>query len=100
MLRPLSRHGVAPGQSEWALFFWSGWSCVSDAPAGGAGGCDGRVIEIVRGPDDDIYLRNPGSGLPLAASTTTSRNPEAEPPATPSDDRAFRLARMPVAACR
>jgi len=83
------------------LFFWSGWSCVSDAPFGGAGVCDGRVIEIVHGPDDDIYLRNPGSGLPRAgASTTTSRNPEAEPPATPSDDRAFRLARMPVAACR
>jgi hypothetical protein len=84
---------TTPGQS--------GWSCISDAPAGGADVCDGRVIEIVRGPGDDIYLQNRGSGLPLAtACATTARNPEAEPPSTRSDDRAFRLARMPVAACR
>jgi hypothetical protein len=82
----------------------SSWDCVSTTPegGGGAGFCDGRVIEIVRGPGDDIYLQNPGSGLPVAGACATARDTgsEAPPPPTRSDDRAFRLARMPVTACR
>jgi hypothetical protein len=64
--------------------------------------CSDRMIQIVRGPGDEIYLHNKTSGLPITNECETAKDVGQYPslPPTRSDDRSFRLTRMPVAACR
>jgi hypothetical protein len=78
------------------------WGCrresVSDAPSA----CTDRSISLVRGPDNDIMVRNTHSGLPITKECETAPTGEQYPkrPLTRSDDKLFRLSRMPIDACR
>ncbi len=78
------------------------WACrrepTSDAPSA----CNDRGISLVRGPGDDILVQNRHSGLPIDKECETAPTGEQYPtkPLTRSDDRSFRLTRMPLNACR
>jgi hypothetical protein len=56
----------------------------------------------VRGPGDDILLYNRNSGLPIDKECETAPDSGQFPqrPLTRSDDKTFRLMRMPLAACQ
>jgi hypothetical protein len=56
----------------------------------------------VRGPGDEILVQNRNSGLPIDKECETAPTGEQYPtkPLTRSDDKAFRLTRMPVEACK
>jgi hypothetical protein len=64
--------------------------------------CRDRRIHLVRTTGEDILLQNRNSGLPLNNECDTAPTGEQFPrqPLTKSDDRLFRLTRMPLAACQ
>jgi hypothetical protein len=81
------------------------WECYADSAADTRSTCDGNVVQLARGPGDDIMLINRQDGLPIDAACQTK--PEAEPTdgefarrQTHSDDKVFRLGRMPIEACQ
>ena len=78
------------------------WECSRATGEETHNACNDRMIQIVRGPGDEIYLHNRTSGLPITNECATAKDVGQYPskPATASDDRSFRLTRMPVAACR
>ena len=71
---------------------------MSDTPSA----CTDRSIKLVRGPGNEILVRNSHSGLPIDKECETAPTGEQYPkkPLTRSDDKMFRLTRMPVEACR
>jgi hypothetical protein len=78
------------------------WECQREPAAESHNACNDRMIQLVRGPGDEIYLHNRTSGLPITNECTSAKDAGQYPelPPTKSDDRTFRLTRMPVAACR
>jgi hypothetical protein len=79
------------------------WECTAESVPDAASSCDGDTIHLARGRDDDILLINRKEGLPIDAPCQGKQ--ESEPngdyqQATRSDDRTFRLVRMPIEACR
>jgi hypothetical protein len=79
------------------------WECTAEAAPGGLSTCDGDTIHLARGREDDILLINRKEGLPIDAPCRAKQNSEPNDDyqqATRSDDRTFRLVRMPIEACR
>jgi hypothetical protein len=80
------------------------WECGTESKEDARSTCDGNYFHLARGGDgDDIVLINRREGLPIAAACQP--RPEGAPSndhqtPTRSDDKAFRLARMPTEACR
>ena len=81
------------------------WECYADSSASTRSTCDGNLVQLARGPGNDIMLINRQDGLPIDAACQAK--PDTEPTAgefgrrqTRSDDKMFRLTRMPVEACR
>jgi hypothetical protein len=81
------------------------WECYAEASASTRSTCDGNLVQLARGPGNDIMLINRQDGLPI--ETACQAKPDTEPTAgdfgkrqTRSDDKMFRLTRMPVEACR
>ena len=72
---------------------------VPDSPST----CDGDTVHFTRVADDDILLINRREGLPIDAPCQAKQksepNDDYQKP-TRSDDRTFRLVRMPIEACR
>jgi hypothetical protein len=78
------------------------WECRRQTEGERHDACGDRSIHLVRGPDDDILVYNRNSGLPIDRECETAKDSGqyAQNPVTRSDDKMFRLSRMPVAACR
>jgi hypothetical protein len=79
------------------------WECTAEAAPGGPSTCDGDRVHLARGREDDILLINRKEGLPIDAPCRAKQNSEPNDDyqqATRSDDRTFRLVRMPIEACR
>jgi hypothetical protein len=79
------------------------WECTAGWVPDAASSCDGDTIHLARGRDDDILLINRKEGLPIEAPCQDKRKNEPNddyPQPTRSDDRTFRLVRMPIEACR
>jgi hypothetical protein len=78
------------------------WECRRETKEESHNACNDRMVQIVRGPVLQIDLVARTSGLPItnecANASDSGQYPELPP--TKSDDRTFRLTRMPVAACR
>ena len=80
------RSGIASGSIE------------SDAPSA----CRDRSFQLVRGPGDEILLANRHSGLPIDNECEKAQTGQqfGHRPLTRSDDRTFRLTRMPIRQCQ
>jgi hypothetical protein len=78
------------------------WDCRREGEAETHNACNDRTIQLVRGPGDDILVYNRNSGLPIDKECETAKDTGQYPerPLTRSDDKSFRLSRMPVQACR
>jgi hypothetical protein len=78
------------------------WVCRRESVSETHNACSDRNIQIVRGEGDDILVYNRNSGLPIDKECETAPDSGQFPqnPLTRTDDKVFRLARMPVAACR
>jgi hypothetical protein len=79
------------------------WECVAEMAADARSTCDGNFIHLARGTGDEILLINRGAGLPIDAAcrakAESEPNDDHQTP-TRSDDKTFRLVRMPIEACR
>ena len=79
------------------------WECAADTVADAPSTCDGDTVHFTRVADDDILLINRSEGLPIDAPCQAKQksepNDDYQKP-TRSDDRTFRLVRMPIEACR
>jgi hypothetical protein len=78
------------------------WECRRQVPSGTSATCSYRTIHLMRGPADEVLVFNRKSGLPIdteCALIPPSEESSQNPP-TRSDDKTFRLTRMPVEACR
>ncbi len=83
----------------------SSWECHVEFAADTRSTCDSRAVQLARGPGDDIMLINREDGLPIdapceAKPTAEPSNEEFARRKTRSDDKTFRLTRMPNEACR
>jgi hypothetical protein len=79
------------------------WACTAEVAPSGPSTCDGDTIHLARGREDDILLINRKEGLPIDAPCQAKQKSEQNDDyqqATRSDDRTFRLVRMPIEACR
>ena len=79
------------------------WECTAEWVPDAVSSCDGNTIHLARGRDDDILLINRKEGLPIDAPCQAKQKSEPNDDyqqATRSDDRTFRLVRMPIEACR
>jgi hypothetical protein len=80
------------------------WECTAESvPDAAASSCDGDTIHLARGRGEDILLINRKEGLPIDApcqAKLTSEPSDDHQQPTRSDDRTFRLVRMPIEACR
>jgi hypothetical protein len=92
-----SNYTCFPRAASWECY---AGSSTSDTPST----CDNNVVQLARGPGNDIMLINRQDGLPIEApcQPKTKIEPTGGDFArhrTQSDDRVFRLTRMPVEAC-
>ena len=83
----------------------STWECLRQMPGERAvrgDNCADRNVHLQRAPGDDVVLLNRFSGLPIDNECEIRSNDGQFPmnPPTKTDDRSFRLTRMPIAACR
>ncbi len=77
------------------------WECHFDWAEGVHSTCDDNTVHVARGRDDDILLINRKEGLPIDAPCQAWQGQESGPSQpTRSDDKTFRLVRMPIEACR
>jgi hypothetical protein len=82
------------------------WRCTAVSGSDARSSCGNGTVYLARGPDDDIMLINPQDGLPIEAACQAKaeiRNPSPDDfqrRETRSDDKTFRLSRMPIEACR
>ena len=78
------------------------WECHRRVESDSPSACSGRSIQLVRGPGDEILLQNRNSGLPIDNECEAAPTGQQFPtrPRTRSDDRTFRLTRMPVRQCQ
>jgi hypothetical protein len=83
------------------------WECNADQAAWTSdtrSTCDGNIVQLARGPGNDIMLINRRDGLPIEAPCRPKTKIELTGEEfagrrTQSDDRVFRLTRMPAEAC-
>ena len=79
------------------------WECAAQSVPDARSTCDGNTVHLARAEGDDILLINRREGLPIdaacAAKAANAPNDDHQRP-TRSDDKTFRLTRMPVEACR
>jgi hypothetical protein len=97
------KSGGAPSTAHYACTPEEGsWNCLRELAGEGHTSCNDRRIQIVRGAGDEIYLHNRNSGLPIDNECETATDIGQFPtlPLTKTDDKVFRLSRMPVQACR
>jgi hypothetical protein len=73
------------------------WECHAETDDPST--CDGDTVHVARGRDDDILLINRKEGLPIDAPCQAWQKSGPSQP-TRSDDKTFRLVRMPIEACR
>ena len=78
------------------------WDCLRQHESDGPSACRDRNIQLVRGPGDEILLYNRNSGLPIDKECEMAETGQqfTQRPLTRSDDRTFRLTRMPVRQCQ
>jgi hypothetical protein len=76
------------------------WECAAETVPNVPSTCNGDTVHVARGKDDDILLINRKEGLPLDAPCQPQQKSDDYQQATRSDDRTFRLVRMPIEACR
>jgi hypothetical protein len=78
------------------------WNCSRENQSDTPSACHDRSIQLVRGSGDEIIVRNSNSGLPITNECETAPTGQQYPtrPLTRSDDKVFRLNRMPVEACK
>jgi hypothetical protein len=75
------------------------WQCHAETVPDTDSTCDGNRVHVARGRDDDILLINQKEGLPIDAPCQAWQKSGPSQP-TRSDDKTFRLVRMPIEACR
>jgi hypothetical protein len=79
------------------------WECAAQSAPDARSTCDGNTVHLARGEGDDILLINRREGLPIDAAcqakAADAPDDDHQRP-TRSDDKTFRLTRMPVEACR
>jgi hypothetical protein len=80
------------------------WECAAESNEDARSTCDGNYFHLARGGEsDDIVLINRREGLPIAAACQPrpegASSDDHQTP-TRSDDKTFRLTRMPIEACR
>jgi hypothetical protein len=94
--------GAAPAARYTCSPLETSWECHREVVADRHDSCADRSIHLVRGPDDDILVYNRSAGLPIdnACESVKDANQYAQAMVTRTDDKMFRLSRMPVAACR
>jgi hypothetical protein len=78
------------------------WDCRRQHESEGVSECRDRSIQLVRGPGDELMLRNNHSGLAITNECETAKGGSqfGNRPLTRSDDRSFRLTRMPIRQCQ
>ncbi len=78
------------------------WECQRLVEGDAVSACRDRNIQLVRGPGDDLLLYNRNSGLPIDKECETAETGQqfGSRPLTRSDDRTFRLTRMPIRQCQ
>jgi hypothetical protein len=77
------------------------WQCDAETvPEETASTCDDNTVRVARGRDDDILLINRKEGLPIDAPCQARGKRQLIKQPTRSDDKTFRLVRMPIEACR
>ena len=80
------------------------WECTMQRPEGASSACLQRNVHLVRTESDDILLINRKTGLMIDQDCEALPKPESDQyprhPPTASDDKVFRLTRMPIAACQ
>ena len=80
------------------------WECAVESASDARSTCDGDTLHLARGSGDDILLINRQDGLPIDAACQAKPAEQASGDyprrQTRSDDKVFRLTRMPVDACR
>jgi hypothetical protein len=78
------------------------WGCRRESTTDEPSACNDRNIQLVRGPGDEILVQNRFSGLPIDNECEKEPTGEQYPRKVPTrtDDKLFRLSRMPVEACR
>ena len=78
------------------------WECNRQHEGDGPSACRDRSIQLVRGPGDEILLYNRNSGLPIDKECEMAETGQqfTQRPLTRSDDRTFRLSRMPIRQCQ
>ena len=78
------------------------WECHRQHQGDGPSACRDRSFQLVRGPGDEILLRNTHSGLPVTNECEKAETGQqfGSRPLTRSDDRSFRLTRMPIRQCQ
>jgi hypothetical protein len=79
------------------------WQCAAETISDAPSTCDGNTFHLARSEGDDIMLFNRQAGLPVDAACQPRRADESSDDRqrpTRSDDKTFRLVRMPIDACR
>jgi len=78
------------------------WNCSREATSDKPSACIDRSIQVARGPGGEIIVQNRNSGLPITNECETAPTGQQYPtkPLTRSDDKVFRLTRMPIEACK
>jgi hypothetical protein len=78
------------------------WECQRQVDGDAPSACRDRTIHLVRGPGDEILLQNRHSGLPIDNECENAQTGQqfGHRPLTRSDDRTFRLTRMPIRQCQ
>ena len=78
------------------------WECSRIVEGDTPSACNERSIHLVRGPGNDILVYNRNSGLPIDKECETAETGQQFPtrPMTRSDDKVFRLTRMPIRQCQ
>jgi hypothetical protein len=77
------------------------WDCRRQHESDGPSECRDRSFQLVRGPNDELTLRNNHSGLAITNECEKAQGGQqfGNRPLTRSDDRSFRLTRMPIRQC-
>jgi hypothetical protein len=78
------------------------WDCRRQHESDGSSACRDRSFQLVRGPGDEILLQNRHSGLAITNECEKAETGQqfGNRPLTRSDDRTFRLTRMPIRQCQ
>jgi hypothetical protein len=81
------------------------WECSVESASDARSTCDGNTVHLARGSGDDVLLINRQDGLPIDAAcqaqpASEQASGDYQRRRTSSDDKVFRLARMPIEACR